>query len=151
VATAASITGFVRAYLFRALRQCEGLIYCDTDSIAARSIGNLQLGNELGQWKHELDCNYYAVAGKKTYAFRSVRDSYSEKEANDAHLIKGSQGYYKIASKGVRLTPDGIIAAASGSEITYSPQAPTYSIMRPEAIFVKRRVKMTARDISKMV
>jgi hypothetical protein len=132
VATAASITGFVRAYLFRALQSCQGLIYCDTDSIAARDIGNLQLGKELGQWKHEADCNFYAIAGKKTYAFRL------------------EDGSYKTASKGVQLTADEIIQAASGAEITYSPQAPTYSIMRPEPTFTKRRVKLTARDISKV-
>ena len=132
VATAASITGFVRAYLFRALRQCSGLIYCDTDSIAAESIEGLTLGKELGQWKHEADCVYYAVAGKKTYAF----------ELTD--------GTYKTASKGVRLSPDEIIRAAEGEQVIYKPQAPTYSVMRENAVFVPRTVKMTAKDISQV-
>lgn len=55
VATAASITGFVRASLFRASRLCSGLIYMDTDSIAAEAVTALVIGKELGQWKLELD------------------------------------------------------------------------------------------------
>ena len=38
VATAASITGYVRAMLQKGMARCEGVLYCDTDSIAARDV-----------------------------------------------------------------------------------------------------------------
>jgi hypothetical protein len=133
VATAASITGYVRAHLFTALRQCEGLLYCDTDSIAARDTSRLSMGNELGRFKHEMSCDQYAIAGKKLYAFR---ERGSEKEPK-----------YKTASKGVKLDAADIIRVARGETITYEPMVPTYSIRRDEPTFTNRAVKMTAKDI----
>ncbi len=54
VAVAASITGYVRAYLFRAIKNCSGLLYCDTDSLAFTGKHSLAVGNDLGAWDHEL-------------------------------------------------------------------------------------------------
>lgn len=133
VATAASITGFVRAFLFRALHGCSGLIYCDTDSIAAEDVGKVDLGSELGQWEIEGEFKYAAVGGKKLYAFEYTSPKIDKKT--------GKKTFYKIASKGARLTPEQIIDVAQGKEVTYIPEAPTYSVFKaPE--FVERKIKM---------
>lgn len=143
VATAASITGFVRAHLYRAIRLCEGVLYCDTDSIAARDVSKLPSGKALGAWKLEMECDEYAIAGKKLYAF---------------HEAGGTE--YKSASKGVRLTAPDIIRVAKGETVAFNPEVPTYSIMphkvkgiyEPvyEPRFISRNVKSTAKDIRKL-
>lgn len=127
IATAASITGYVRAFLFRSLRQCRGLIYCDTDSIAAENLGKLQMGGELGQWKLEKECLLYAVAGKKLYAFL------------------GTDCTWKIASKGIDADAFNVIDAAMGKTVIFYPKVPTYSILRQNPIFTPRTVKNTAK------
>ncbi len=130
VATAGSITGLVRAFLFRALSTCGGVLYCDTDSIAARDTSRLTMGSGLGQWKLESTCDEYAIAGKKLYAFRDA-----------------TTGEYKTASKGVRLEAPDIIRIAKGETVSYDPEVPTYSIQREAPTFISRNVKATAKDI----
>lgn len=132
IATAASITGFVRAYLWRALCQCRGAIYCDTDSIAAADTGTLPLGGALGAWKLEMNCDAYAVAGKKMYAFHSAD--------NDE---------WKVACKGVRLTADEIVRVARGGCVEYSPEVPTYSALKTKPRFTPREIVSTYKDISR--
>lgn len=126
VATAASITGFVRANLWRAIKQCTGVIYCDTDSIVCQTTGNLPLdAKALGAWDVEAECNYGAIAGKKLYALRQTN------------------GKWKTASKGVKLTPDEIIQVAQGHAVTYNPEAPSFSIKRGIR-FVPRKIVRSA-------
>lgn len=132
VATAASITGWVRSYLMRGIAACEGVLYCDTDSIAARDISRLPLGPELGQWKLELTGTEYAIAAKKTYAFKSV------------------DGTWKTASKGVKLTPEEIVRCAKGETIRHAPIVPTYSIFRPTPEFVTRAIRRTESGLHVM-
>jgi hypothetical protein len=134
IATAASITGYVRAQLCRDLNRTSGVIYCDTDSIAARGVSDVTIGKNLGEWKVELECDAYAVAGKKMYAFRSSSD-----------LYKIPRGAYKIACKGVDLTADEIIRAARGERIVYEPEVPTYSITRALPCLINRVVTNTAK------
>jgi DNA polymerase type B, organellar and viral len=134
IATAASITGYVRAQLLRDLHAARGLIYCDTDAIAAKSVAGLKFGRDLGEWKTELECDIYAVAGKKMYAFRSATD-----------LYEVPKGEYKIACKGVDLTAAEIIRVARGETVIYEPDVPTFSITRPEPCLINRVVTMTAR------
>jgi Vibrio phage DNA polymerase len=146
VATAASVTGFVRAYLFRSLQQCSGAIYCDTDSVAARDTGALSYGTELGKWKDEGKYDRYSIAGKKLYAFH--RDG--ESAQYDPNVKEPS---WKIASKGVNFAarPDGpelITRIALGEEIVYEPDVPTYSITRATPIFIGRRIRNTYKNIS---
>lgn len=141
VATAASITGFVRAYLFRASRLCGGLIYMDTDSIAAEAVTALAIGKELGQWKLELDCRRFAVAGKKNYAFEAADTSIKEYYGYQSRVEK--TGHWKIASKGARLTPEEMVRVASGEKILYRPESPTYTITRPQPRFINREIRMT--------
>lgn len=145
VATAASITGYVRAMLYEALCQVSNPLYCDTDSIACSDVGLLSQGDGLGQWKVEGEFDEYAIAGKKMYAFHK-RDAPRTLELD----ARGNYAHYKVACKGVDLTPFEIMRAASGEEITYSPSVPTYSVKRAAPIYTPRDVKLTARDIRRV-
>jgi hypothetical protein len=154
VATAASVTGFVRAYLFRALSTAGGVVYCDTDSIAARDTTRLTFGDQLGQWKNEGRFDRYAIAGKKLYAFHQDGAG----EAFDPDEKKNPS--WKIASKGVNLSanalaPEIITQIAQGhgpllKEGAYRslPQSPTYSVTREVPVFIARDLKRTAKDMS---
>jgi hypothetical protein len=124
IAVSASITGFVRAYLWRAIKAASGVMYCDTDCLVARDCGKLDIGEKVGQWGIDAHCDYAAIAGKKLYAFR----------------MSNNKGY-KTASKGVRLTPDEIIQVARGEAVTYSPDVPTFSVKNP--------IRFQARKITK--
>ena len=131
VATAASITGYVRAMLMQAMAACEGVLYCDTDSIAARDVSRLPMGADLGMWKLEMVGDEYAIAAKKTYAFHKSCALDDEPE-------------WKIASKGVRLTHQEIIRCARGEKVTHAPFVPTYSIFKPQPYFTERVIQRTA-------
>lgn len=132
VATGASITGFVRAMLWKAMCGSKGVLYCDTDSIAVQSPGkDVVLGDKLGQWKHEGDFDKAGIAGKKLYIFQGVEDENGERE-------------YKSASKGARLTNEQIWEVASGKDVEYLSDVPTFSI-RKSPVFTNRKIKFTAR------
>ena len=142
IATAASITGYVRAGLLEDLNQAQGLLYCDTDSISAQKVDKLKMSGALGDWKLELECDEYAITGKKTYAFRSAFDQqWNEKEK----LYEYPKGAYKIACKGVDLDASEIIRASKGETVLYEPEVPTYSITRPNPVLINRTVNLTAR------
>lgn len=129
LAVGASITGFVRAYLYRAIRQCKGVLYCDTDSIACVGTGGLDLDAErLGAWDCEAECDSGGIAGKKLYAFRRI------------------DGSYKTASKGVRLSAADILRIADGENVTYRSEAPTFSAFRGER-YITRNIQR--KDIAK--
>ncbi|MGH2612850.1 MAG: DNA polymerase [Rhabdochlamydiaceae bacterium] len=123
VATAASITGFVRAYLFKHILSADTPLYCDTDCIVSKNLP-CDLGPEIGQWDLQGEYSHGAIAGKKLYAFI------------------GEKGKEKISSKGVKLNAKEIFDVAQGQEILYKNDAPTFSIGK-EASFLKRRVNMT--------
>jgi hypothetical protein len=126
VAVAASVTGFVRGYLWRNIHKTDMPLYCDTDSIAfAGNQNGINMSNELGAWELEAECDYAAIAGKKLYAFRKL------------------DGKFKTASKGVRLEPWEIIEIAQGATILYTPEAPTFSIKQGTVKFQSRSIKMT--------
>lgn len=143
LATAASITGFVRAYLWRAVQRCSGVLYCDTDSIAARDTGTLALGEKLGQWKTEMNCDRYAIAGKKLYAFHDANWKAGAVDSRGELVPE-----WKVACKGVKLTAEQIIRVAKREAVKYVSDVPTYSVHRPAPIFIPRNVIATARDIS---
>lgn len=134
VATGASITGASRALLLEGISKADTPLYCDTDSIICKSL-KLPQGNELGQWKIEAHCNKVAIAGKKTYA-----------------LFDGAE-CVKQASKGVRLNPQQIVAAALGEEVEYANPVPNFRLRinnfatgitsSGKANFVTRRIKRT--------
>lgn len=131
VAVAASITGFVRAYLWRNICAANEVLYCDTDSIAAGDIASINVGPNLGNWELEAECDFAAIAGKKLYAFRKVEGTFDPKKGKE----------WKVASKGVRLAAKDIIDIASGKTVIYEPEAPTFSIKKG-AVFVPRKIAM---------
>lgn len=124
VATGASITGFVRAMLWRAICAAKNPIYCDTDSIACTS-AQLPESQELGQWSVEFAFNNAAVAAKKLYAFWDTET-----------------GAEKLAHKGVKLNRGEIVTICKGEEITYNRDAPTFGIKPKKSLFVTRKVRM---------
>jgi hypothetical protein len=142
VATAASITGCVRAFLLRSIAACGGAVYCDTDSLIVRRINNLALSDKLGHWKLELTCDSAVrkgvrraveadagvwIAGKKLYAAYGIDPAGKWK--------------WKTAAKGVRLSPEKIIEVARGVAVKTTQIAPTYSLFSPPK-FVTREVKL---------
>ena len=125
IAVAASVTGFVRAYLWRNIHSTKGtMLYCDTDSIAARYVADIPQSKKLGDWELEAECNFAAIGGKKLYAFRK------------------KDGKWKTASKGVRLEHHEIVAIARGETVVHVPEAPTFSVKGPVR-FTPRSIKMT--------
>lgn len=140
VATAASITGFQRATMLRGIHAASGVIYGDTDSITAEDVSSLPQGNELGQWKVELDASCYAVGGKKLYAFMASEPT-QEYWGYDSRVPK--TGPWKVASKGAKLTPHEIERVANGEEVIYRPDVPTYSISRELPQYINRKIRRT--------
>lgn len=148
VATGASITGFVRAMLLRAIATSRGVMYCDTDSIAVRQKGSaLPMGEKLGQWKFEGSFDKAGIAGKKLYIFRGIPDRAGHRK-------------FKTASKGARLTHAQLWEVAAGGIVISSLEAPKFSAsaspdfaklekMSAEAIqkkfFTQRRIRYTAK------
>ncbi len=129
VATAASITGFVRAYLWRALCRVQDPIYCDTDCIISRSAPP-NVGRELGQWKPEGVVSSIAIAGRKLYAATMAEKT-----------MKYPDGV-RVASKGCRLDKDDIVSLTEGAIIEWQNDAPSMSLARGVR-FTKRRIKAT--------
>ena len=155
VATAASITGFVRAYLWRAICECSDVLYCDTDSIAAGK-NQVFCGSELGQWEIEGQFTEGAIAGKKLYSFKYDRGDWKK---GDWQGLVGKEKTYKIASKGVRLTAMEIYAIARGETVTYMPESPTYKVggwvnkktgEKSIARYIPRTVTMLERNRKKL-
>jgi len=127
VVTAASVTGFVRAYLYNTILKCDRPLYCDTDSIAAvKFSGNI--GKELGQWENEGEFCRAAIGGKKLYCFERVNPKKGEK--------------YKISSKGAKLTQKDIFSIARGEEIEYKNISPTFSVGKTPS-FITRKIRKT--------
>jgi DNA polymerase type B, organellar and viral len=136
VATAASITGSVRADLWRDLQACGEPLYCDTDSIAARDVSALAIGSELGQWKVERECDEFAIAGPKNYAFHERGRPRADADA------------WKIASKGSVLTWQEMVRLCAGETVIYQPAVPTYSVHKSGPAFVPRSIRRTYKDVS---
>jgi len=126
IVTAASITGWVRAYLWESINKCDDVLYCDTDSIICSNGDNLKMGKELGDWDLEGEAFKVAIAGKKMYS---------------CFLTDGKT---KHACKGVRITPEEIERVAKGEEITYRSEAECFSLKRGKE-FTERRVNRTAK------
>lgn len=129
VATAASVTAFVRAYLWEAIHSSERPLYCDTDSlVCARFTG--EIGDSLGQWDREARINKAYIAQRKMYGFE---------------VYKGDWPFvdYKTASKGVRLTyqqiKEGVL---SGKNIVSERDAPAFSL-KYGARFFKRETNFS--------
>lgn len=144
VATGASITGFVRAYLWR--RICDinkaggSVLYCDTDSIAYQGKGKFDFSDKLGDWSDE--CKKHGrfirggIGGKKLYAFQHA------------------DGEWKFSCKGVRITPEEILKICQGENVEYRRDAPSLSYNRritgdakldKKKLFVVRNTTLTGK------
>lgn len=135
VATGASITGFVRALLWRALVKAKRPLYCDTDGILAGGL-KVPMGKEIGGWKEEFRGKKVGIAGKKLYA---ITDGAPWTGWKDGRPPKG----WKIASKGVRLTGPEIFKVASGERLRYYKESPSMSL-KMGAKFINREIRKTA-------
>lgn len=110
VATAASITGYVRAVLWRAICGAKGVVYCDTDNIKARDVGDLHIDPvALGGWSPDATYTHGYIAGKKLYSFTDGKK-------------------WTTASKGVKLTSDEVRRVALGEIVDWKAEAPTFRV-----------------------
>lgn len=124
VATAASITGQVRAFLWDSICRVDDPYYCDTDSIIFSGKSDLAYSDNLGEWSSEGHADKLAISGKKLYAAWDNGDP------------------VKTASKGARLSAAEIERVASGETIVYEPEAPTFSISYGTKI-INREIRST--------
>ncbi|MFW9874964.1 MAG: DNA polymerase [Candidatus Thorarchaeota archaeon] len=135
VATAASITGFVRAFLWKNICKCEGVVYCDTDCIIAENINALEFGHDLGQWENEGEFDLAGIAGKKLYILRKIN-------------IKEGEKKYKKACKGANI-PDALIwEIALGNTVIDNPHNPIFSIKKPP-YFIHKTLRATAKNFKR--
>lgn len=142
IATGASITGYVRAKLWRAIHSCERVLYVDTDSIACERKGaEIIIGSALGEWKDEGRYDKAGIGGKKLYIFRGAV----------GNVGKDGKRKYKTASKGAKLTHAQLWKIANGGEVYYERDVPTYSVTKPldfenpEKSFTNRWIVNTAK------
>lgn len=135
VATAASITGFVRSMIMeaRATIGHDFCLYCDTDSIIVKGMGEesvpLNRNGALGSWEWEGHSPRIWIAGKKLYT-------------TDPLDAGPDAGKVKTACKGARLTPDQIKRVTEGEEVTWRNEAPSMAFNNPPK-FIERKIKRT--------
>ena len=126
VAVSASITGYVRALLWRAICASSGVIYCDTDSLIAVH-AHVPRGDKLGAWKLVGKVARAVIAGRKLYT------------------LKMSDGERVTASKGVKLTVGEIERVAGGESVEWESVSPSFHPKRAGkagyARFAKRTIK----------
>lgn len=131
VATGASITGYARASLLRAIHAVgrEHVIYCDTDSLVLSQFANtatLSQTDKIGDWEKEIDrapVGYFG--GKKLYAIETDPKAKCQCESR-----KGICPRHKVVTKGARLTYKEVQRLVNGEEIAYLPSAPSFSLAR---------------------
>lgn len=135
VATGASITGFTRAHLLRAMSNIgfDNVIYCDTDGIVTKGCADLSgisFTDLLGDWELEEDnAPIGHFAGKKLYG------------------IELSSGKHKIASKGARLEFRHLERIVAGETVTWKSPAPSFHI-DGSFDYVVRNIRSTAKTAS---
>lgn len=123
VATGASVTGFTRAHLLRAMYAVgiENVVYCDTDSLTVlkgANVNALSQSPKLGDWELEEPCAPIGhFAGKKLYAVQNSKS-----------------GKYKIASKGARLNQRDIVKIIDGHKTEYQEKDDSLAFERVAAI-----------------
>ena len=140
VATGASITGAARARLLYAIHSADRKIYCDTDSIIARSIDVPEDDGQLGSWQLEALGNKIAVAGKKLYAMFGEQPV-NENEKKKRIKLYGDETCIKLASKGVRLTAQEIVRVCCGDTVTWRAETPSMGLDGSQT-YMERRVVM---------
>jgi len=123
VAVGASITGFVRAYMWRAILTVKKPIYCDTDSIICESFNRkkLVISDKLGDWSLDAKGDKFAIAGKKLYTYHD-----GEK--------------WHTRSKGAKLTSLEVRSLCHGKSVKWRNDAPSFNL-RYGARFTERLIK----------
>jgi hypothetical protein len=125
VATAASITGAARSVLLSALATAKRPLYCDTDSIICEDLENVKIDeNILGAWKLEKQGDAIAICGRKLYAVMQEGEC------------------VKMASKGVKISAEEIFSVASGKDVFYKREVPSFK-WDGSYNFLTRKVRMT--------
>lgn len=149
VATGASITGFARAHLLRAIHTVgyDNIIYCDTDSLLVKEgtdTSGLVQQKRLGDWELEIKGAPVAhFAGKKLYAIEL--DPKKPCHCGDS---QNKCEKHKVVTKGARLTFKEMERLAAGETILYSQEAPSFSIARGEIGFQTRKIRSTASNLT---
>ena len=137
VLTAASITGFVRAYLLKALATVENPYYCDTDSIICKNYGDLEIDSKkLGAWDIEDRFTEIVICGKKMYCGKY------EKPKSFERLGKIKKITHKVASKGANLEPEQLYKMAKGKTVFYESEVPQFSFKKGIS-FRNKKLSMT--------
>jgi len=143
VATGASITGFARAHLLRAIHTIgeEHIIYCDTDSLVIGQFGDPSLlpqSDKIGDWELELDrVPVGHFCGKKLYAI-----TVDPSQKCGCETRNGGCKRHKVTTKGARLTYKEVEKIAAGETILYEPAAPSFSLARG-IVFTDRLLRST--------
>lgn len=146
VATAASVTGFSRAYLLRAMvaarRAGSKILYMDTDSLHIKGAWKPNAtGDALGAWKLEDTALEGFYAGKKLYALRvyARKKDGAIKTRNGVKLTS-----WKKAHKGAILSGEDIQKIATEPDYTfkYEREAPSMGILTGTN-FVTREIRNT--------
>jgi DNA polymerase type B, organellar and viral len=154
VATGASITGYARAKLWRGICSALRPIYCDTDAITCEQPGaDIDIGDNLGQWKHEGDFDKLGIGGKKLYVMRGAKGWWTDENGKTIYSKKKpAKGIrlYAIASKGARLSERDLWRVARGQTVTYTAGSPTFSVKKPQS-FVVRKIRKTAINVSQRI
>lgn len=149
LATAASVTGLVRARMWRAIHASTRPFYCDTDSITAVDFKGLEIGEELGQWSFEGEFDRMVICGKKMYSFHLVGKPYEDwlepRYEKNGTLIPRN---WKKATKGANLTAQDLIRVTQGETVRFMPMVPTFSVHSTQPKFIPRDIRATASDIS---
>lgn len=125
IATAASITGFVRSMLWSAMCKSHSPFYCDTDSLITSDV--LPTSINLGDWKLEMIADKLIIISPKLYGVRDIKTH-----------------QWKIASKGIEINAQNLMSLAKGKRYVYHRDAPTFSVFR-ETQFVERIIGPLAR------
>lgn len=129
VGTAASITGAARAVLLEAIHGATDPIYCDTDAIICRALGQGVVldGNELGAWDLEDEFSTVRICGKKLYGGQYAVAKSGKDGKPEPHKIrsKGVSGvtwqelgdlldHPELAKSGIEKTAFGVTITKSG-------------------------------------
>jgi DNA polymerase elongation subunit (family B) len=144
VATGASITGYARASLLRAIHAVgrQHIIYCDTDSLVVDQFGDgskLPQSDKLGDWEKEINrAPVGHFGGKKLYAIDLDPKAKCSCDNRDGKCER-----HKVVTKGARLTYKEVCAVVGGESILYQPQAPSFSLANG-INFTDRMIRKTA-------
>lgn len=146
VATGASITGFARSYLLRAIHKIgrQHIIYCDTDSLVVAEEADtscLALSDKIGDWELEIaNAPIAHFAGKKLYAIEKNPKASCTCNHPDIACER-----HKVVTKGARLSFRDMENLVNGEIIKYDASAPSFSLARGKPFFVERKIRKTAQ------